>query len=336
MAFHWKQVALVSTGIFFGLIFGVYLAVPFVPSDLTSKDDVSGFVPVEVRNFSDPRAVVLVVSAGRPSSLHAPTSGRLTRISCDSTESIESGTTPADIDGKSILAIHTNIPLWRSLEQGDKGEDVLSLQEELGRLGFDVPKDGEVGSSTVRAVSGLLGESYEWNSIVPLDRIAWLPTQSVAVAECSSSLGDFVNVNDSLVTFAPLGASLQVVQLPKDSIQGLRRVKFEDQTYEIGEDGVIANADAVKLISAANNANAVKDGRLTASLELNEPISVGSIPPSALYAISGSRACVMSPNGPVVVNPIASELGETFIMVSTSEEMPQSVEIAPDRAATCF
>ncbi|MFL5856779.1 MAG: peptidoglycan-binding protein, partial [Solirubrobacteraceae bacterium] len=40
----------------------------------------------------------------------------------------------------------------RTIRPGMKGQDVETLQENLGRLGFNIPADGEYGPQTVAAV----------------------------------------------------------------------------------------------------------------------------------------------------------------------------------------
>ena len=56
------------------------------------------------------------------------------------------------VDEIAIRLMHGSVPLWRSLERGLKGTDVLQLNQNLAALGYDVSVDDTFGPRTERAV----------------------------------------------------------------------------------------------------------------------------------------------------------------------------------------
>jgi peptidoglycan hydrolase-like protein with peptidoglycan-binding domain len=96
------------------------------------------------------------VGFGDESPLVLPLEGTLTSLPSPG-DVIEEGSVIATIDGRPIVALAGDTPLWRDLGPGvDDGADVLAVEQALERLGFtadfDVTVDGDWTDATTRAV----------------------------------------------------------------------------------------------------------------------------------------------------------------------------------------
>ncbi|WP_435299112.1 peptidoglycan-binding protein [Timonella sp. A28] len=71
-------------------------------------------------------------------------------------DTIRSGELIAKVSGQPLFLLHLDFPLYRSLQGGDQGDDVLEIQRELKRLGlYQGPIDGHYGPSTAESVKKL-------------------------------------------------------------------------------------------------------------------------------------------------------------------------------------
>lgn len=66
---------------------------------------------------------------------------------------IAEGSSILEVSGRPLIALQGNIPMYRNLKVGSKGEDVQSLEEALARLGLSPgPVDGVFDGATAQAV----------------------------------------------------------------------------------------------------------------------------------------------------------------------------------------
>lgn len=68
---------------------------------------------------------------------------------------VDEGSVLIEVSERPVIALQGQLPMFRSLGPGSKGDDVTQLQEALVRLGIDVPVDGTYGEATERAVEEL-------------------------------------------------------------------------------------------------------------------------------------------------------------------------------------
>lgn len=70
---------------------------------------------------------------------------------------VAAGRSIIEINGRPIVVLAMSVPLFRDITPGTTGPDVMSLQQELGRLGFDVVADapGAFGPASQGAVADL-------------------------------------------------------------------------------------------------------------------------------------------------------------------------------------
>lgn len=132
-----------------------------------------------------------------PRELLLHTSGIVGDVAIEPGDSVTDGALMFVVDGRPIVAIESETPLWRSLTGGSRGGDVEVLQRFLVRRGlFDqVDVDGVYGTGTQQAW-------YDYLEAIGVDRrdvyapsheaFAWLPTASFEVGSVEISAGSSV------------------------------------------------------------------------------------------------------------------------------------------------
>ena len=288
-----------------------------------------GSVEVTPRSFDDARQVDTSTVLAEEWSAPSPSSGVLRHEDCTVGGEVTSGTAPVLIDDRQVLMLHTDTPLWRGLARGDKGLDVTDLQNELIRLGYDLAADGVYGASTAAAVEQL------WTSVgapadtpLSMDRVVWLPEESMTISSCPSRVGQHVDPDDPLFTTGGDVTSLTLTW-PDDMMPGDRVAVVGDATVEIPADGVITDpqflarvADTPRFKDFASGATSTY--RIDTSLVA--PVEVVPVPPSALYSLSGSHGCVIGDGAPMSVQVVASQFGQTLV---TADRLPTMVVVLP-------
>ena len=297
---------------------------------------VSGSVEVTPRSFDDARQVDTSAVLADAWSALSPSSGVLRRFDCTVGGQVASGTAPVMIDDRPVVMLHTDTPLWRGLARGDKGSDVTDLQNELIRLGYDLSVDGMYGASTAVAV-GQLWTSVGAPADTPLnmDRLIWLPEETMTISSCPVRIGQHVNADDTLFSTGGDIISLTIVW-PEDVMAGDRVAVVGDATAAIPTDDVITDpaflahvADTPRFKDFASGTTSTY--RIDTSLVT--PVDVVPVPPSALYSLSGSHGCVVGDGSPLAVQVVASQFGQTLV---TADRLPTSVVVLPpEGTASC-
>ena len=93
------------------------------------------------------------------------------------------------VDERGVRAMHGTVPLWRSLERGQRGTDVRQLNENLAALGYDVAQDDTFGPRTQRAVRQWQRDrGHEVTGVLTAADVAFVPGD-VRVAAVGGRLG---------------------------------------------------------------------------------------------------------------------------------------------------
>lgn len=93
------------------------------------------------------------------------------------------------VDERGVRAMHGTVPLWRSLERGQRGTDVRQLNENLAALGYDVAQDDTFGPRTQRAVRQWQRDrGHEVTGVLTAADVAFVPGD-VRVATVDGRLG---------------------------------------------------------------------------------------------------------------------------------------------------
>lgn len=323
---------------------------PGTLAPVTQSDAVS----LQPESFSDEATVRLVLTRSTDRNLTSPMSGRLTGLECVAGSTLVSGQRVGSIDGASIVALSTPIPLYRDLGPEDTGEDVRALQQALSELGYPTAADGRMGDYTLRQVTNLLdGERAPRLESVPFARFLWIPRSSVEIAACPGQVGVQVDTNTALVSLPAALSSARLTELPQRAVAGLRVISVPglEEPLAVGEGSELPST-AIDALAQADlsqaEAGASGDGQGAAtntySMEvrwaLATALEVVSVPPTALYSLDSGRACLQDPAGQAYpVTLVGSELGTSLVTLDaeegTASSLPQQATLSPDEAVSC-
>lgn len=290
-------------------------------------------------SFSDARTVEVELLRPTEYEVVAPHDGRVTAIECSTGGTIVSGGSFFSLDGSPILALATDVPMWRDLVIGDIGTDVKSLQRELARLGHEVTVDGRMGHGTLSATHRALRNAGIWaqGAHIVLSQLTWIPAPSVTVNACSSKLGTSVVAGETVALASIGGHTLRVVDVPDELIEGPRVVDARGETISVNASGhsdPIAEILAARFLSDMNDHVAGDTPRVSASFRLANPIEVSTVPPSSVFALNGSHGCVRDSRKGFPVEVVGSQLGQTFVRFD-AVPAPRRVLVHPDPTASC-
>ena len=278
------------------------------------------------QQFDDERTVAASFETSAEQSITSRAAGTVSETLCTPGQTVESGKRLLSVDGKPVIALHTDTPLYREIGAGDTGPDVLALQQELARLGYNAEGNGTYGWRTKDGVNQLLSQAGDRNpdgGIGPAD-VAWLPQTTATPTQCTAGL------NTSLTDGAEImktGGQLTAITFPTPA--NLREGKrtftlFGVKTSLDKTDGRISDQQFLDQVQASDGYKttlADQGGKKpTATLALEQPINAIKVPPSALTGQNGTRACV-SPDGKraIPVTVIGSALGATLIQPEQSD-----------------
>ena len=236
-------------------IAAVSLPLPAALEDASANDT----FPVSARAFDDERAVEVGVQFGAARTLTVQGTGMLTASACQPGATLTSGTAPFQIDGADVLLLSTAVPLWRSLGPGDRGSDVLALENELARLGGDLEPDDRFTARTLRVFRDLLaaagGNADGIESVDPA-RIGWLPASSITATACPTPVGARAGGDAALAELPALVLGARVTPLPDGLAPGERVVMVDDQTFAVDASGALRAEDLDRLAATASFAAA--------------------------------------------------------------------------------
>jgi peptidoglycan hydrolase-like protein with peptidoglycan-binding domain len=311
---------------------------PVSPQVLSTPDAITA-VSVGSQPFDDARAVTVTFALGGKTALTSPDDGRITAFDCTAGGTLMSGEGALAIDGRPVLTLATRIPLWRDLAEKDTGDDVRALQQELARLGEPVVEDGVLGRETLDALErrfGALGDRSDLDG-VSATRILWIPAPTVAVDDCSVGTGATVTAGDPVADLSS-GITAASAELPLDRVPGDRVLVVDGERLPLGADGAVTDPTALATLTSSTSlreAVAAEGTSFTASLELDEPVDIAVVPPSAVVSIHGVSACVVADGTALPVTVVGSQLGQTLVQFHHGTTSPETVAVQPAESTTC-
>ena len=351
-----------------GLGGGFLLTRSKIPPSLVSSTEATT-VKVASAQFDDARSVTLAVSLGESSTVTSPVSGTITGTSIGTGTVIGSGGTVFDVDAKPVLALHTDVPLYRTLTSGTRGPDAAGLNAALRRLGYGAPDSDWMTWDTIAAYNALadsegaarITADSGW-SIGP-ESFVWLPADSVTVKQSSIAVGRQITAGANLFTTAAIPLKATLPTSATDLVAGDRTLVIGEQTFAVPAGTVeltdpamlaaIGGSVAFRLASmsgdsggaptggvggtgAVGGASGTGGGTLSVSYDwrLAQPLTALTVPPSAVYDASGGLGCVSVDAKPVKVSIIASQLGKTMVSVGDGQQFDH-VDVTPRTAQHC-
>ncbi|WP_407320539.1 peptidoglycan-binding domain-containing protein [Isoptericola halotolerans] len=297
------------------------------PAQSTVGEDA---VAVSTETYDGARQVSVRATVRSAESLTVADTGRVTASACEPGGTVESGDVPLVIDDRPAVALATDVPLWRDLQSGSRGEDVLALQEELSRLGHDLEPEGYFGEATraaVRAVQEGAGVGRP-DGVLASASVLWLPDPEVVVADCLAQVGDRVT-DGEIATVSGGLTELTVVEPPGEGWV----VRHDGHVGAIDSDGVVRDSQLLAAVEASEQFRQGQDegtDRLTMEIALAKEIDVVVVPPSAIVPTGEGQGCVQTDDGEALrVEVVASSLGQTMVRLVDTEE-PRPVRLEPD------
>lgn len=331
-----RTIALAGVGaalcVALGISVGTYVFAPPVPHSLAGSVELTSAM-VSARSFDDERSVRVSVKLHESEPVLSPTVGRITALFLAPHASLVSGDKVMEVDGQPVVALHTASPLYRDITDGVEGRDIVALQEELGRLGYDIAVTGQVNWATRWALADVLGVDDVHGGVPELisrASIMWLPAESVTVNEVKVRTNDVLSESTILMTLIDQTQSGKI-SVPEGALPGARVLFYQDKSYPVADNGVIEDQELLAaIVASAQNLSAGAEPRQdngdnTAEISVSipwrlaEPLEVYVVSASALFGLMGNQGCIAGVDGNVHrVEVIASELGQTFITSDSS------------------
>ncbi|MCT2085175.1 peptidoglycan-binding protein [Microbacterium enclense] len=270
--------------------------------------------------FADPRTLPLELDMAPSIELSSSASGRVTALACSESRALRSGDIAMRIDGQPVAALASEQPFYRDITWGVEGADVDALRAALGDLGYEVATSGRYSGELHDAVAVFQRD----RGIAPADgslllsSILWIPNAQTVPSKCSLSLGQAYNGGDLFATVPGDLRSLRVVQnVDNVMVPGQRRVTVLGVEASLSEAGVIDDPQQVRDIQSAPTfaatLAAIDSTPLTARSALATPVQVVSLPPAALFDVTGSTACVEGLAGAMPVQIVGTGMGATLV-----------------------
>lgn len=302
--------------------------------------------PATVTSFTDERTVQAtpVMTTGLVAAVG--TSGTVTALGCEPGGSVVSGSSPVTVDDRPLIALATEVPLWRDLAAGARGADVAALQGELSRLGHPVDEDGRYGTTT-RAAVAALQESIgvvRPSGDLALASVVWLAAPEMTVGTCPVRVGDTVGPGSAVAESGPTLTALRFL-VPADLVPGERVITVAGQAATVGEAGagavVLVTDDALLAVVAESpelalaQSAAAGSGTVAVRLALVAPLDLLTVPPTALADLQGTQGCLVVEGTVLRITVVASSLGTTMVQLPDRDASPPSTVDAPPDGTTC-
>ncbi|WP_430868993.1 peptidoglycan-binding domain-containing protein [Demequina aurantiaca] len=266
---------------------------------------------VESATRTESADVAIAVVPGVAFSPSTQASGTLTEFGVEPGDKVNNKDVLMTVDAKSVLAYTSEQPLYRDVTRSATGADVKTAQQLLIDLGFLEGKaDGKAGNATEQAVKAFnLEYGYGKNNpVLSRSSLVWIGESPVTVSEVNIAAGDTVSPGTEVFATTSAVAGIAVTETPSIPRDGVLELVADDITvpYVAGSEQV-TDPDAVAAIAAM--LGSVTES--VATVRLAEPVTVGTVPSSAIVEDSNGMACMFPSVGgaAVVVVPTGGTLG---------------------------
>lgn len=261
-------------------------------------------VLAEVAEVADERVAVASLTWGEATILVAPAwQGLVTDVHLAPGDHVTTGTPVVSVDGVRRIAAHTPRPFWRTLDVGDRGEDVRHAQQLLWTLGF---LSGSISDAYTEAAARAvarwarsLGDEAPDGSFNPA-YVVWLPVPSLEIAAIEIQPGlpappagaVLARGPRPLVEAAILSSTDEPVVLDEPTDW---EFVYAGTTYGLAAERVARVRS--ELLDRLSQAVASDDSAIEGILRRREPVPAILVPASAVTANSRGDFCVWVPSG---------------------------------------
>ena len=252
-------------------------------------------------------------------------------------DTLDEGDVLYELAGRPTFVLRGELPLFRSAEHKDEGEDIAQFQEALTRLGFyDGDIDGEYGSATQRAVVDFY-ESHGYDAYRPpgqsryplvKSEFAFFESLPIRVDQTSADRGDVAGGEIMSVS----GSQLAI-----------------DSSVDAQDAGLVNTGDKVTIdhqllgIEITGTVTFKADGPGTNDVP-PEKVYLEITPDQVVAELNGANVRVVIPvtarstQGQVLAVPAAAlsatGSGETIVTVLEDDETTRSVTVVPGLATS--
>ena len=278
--------------------------------------------PASVQEYEGGQQVTLVPSMSRARDLLSNASGLVTADW--SAQGLSSGHGVMRVGERSVVALATATPLYRNLRTGDRGRDVLALNNELNRLGYDSAPESDVFSwATSDGWRQLMVDNgNESDGSLSLADTLWIPQESVSVGSWTAVQGAQVTAGSTVGVVPGMMTRLSVKGGQASDRDRVLTVAGMSATLpagstEITDSGFLSQVAAVPEIASLGEDQLTVG--LDGTLSLVEPVEVLRVPAGAVFGIADGSGCVAPADGdfegePVKVSIIGGELGASLVV----------------------
>ena len=176
--------AALAIGALGGAFTGAHL-VTCAPAEIEEPGE--RIVTITTSEIDDDRLVELKADVIEAEPLLGNVDGRVTSSRCEPGEAFTSGDLLGSVDGLPVLLLATDVPLWRELRAGDRGDDLNRFSTSAQVWASMCPPQAEsIGRRRWRfgSGSGRTSGAATPNSFLPLRSVVWSPDSQLTVASC--------------------------------------------------------------------------------------------------------------------------------------------------------
>jgi peptidoglycan hydrolase-like protein with peptidoglycan-binding domain len=261
---------------------------------------------------------------GEPRPLVLAADGTLTQLPAAG-DVIESGQTIAEIDGRPVVALQGELPMWRALgPSAADGKDIVQLEYALAVLGYaekyDVTVDEDWTSATTRAVKAFQADhGQDDDGTIDVGDIVWIdgpsrvdsvkgvvgqPAADAGIEITGTAQTVHLAVDVDKAELLPVGATVQV-ELP--SGQTVDGTVATVGTVETGDDGSTSIPVDVTMAGGTD----VPDG-MPVDVHATTVAAPGvlAVPVEALLALAGGGYALEVADGDGGTHLVKVTLGE--------------------------
>lgn len=256
--------------------------------------------PVNTQEYAGGQQVTVIPTVSAARDLIGNASGTVT--SDWSASGLVSGKAALKVNDRVVVALATETPLYRNLGIGDTGDDVLALNNELSRLGYDsVPGSNTYWWATSNGFRQLMADNGNpSNGSLKLADVLWIPDQSVRVGLWSAVEGTAVQSGAAIGQVA--GSLTQLAIKNGQPVEQDRTLTVLGQTTTLAAgQTVITDAAFCNQVAATEDYRSMDAATLAAginaSLTLSEPMQVLRVPAGAVFGVNGTQGCIAVLNG---------------------------------------
>ncbi|KAA8831034.1 hypothetical protein [Bifidobacterium tissieri] len=315
--------------------------------------------PVSTQQYDGMQQVTVIPTMSSSRQLLGNVAGTVT-ANWTSTE-LASGKRAFRVNGRTIVALATASPLYRDMTIEDQGDDVLALNNELNRLGYQASPGSKTFSAyTARGWKQLMLDSgNNSDGTLHLADTLWIPSDVVSITNWRGTTGTSVTAGTAIAEIPGQITRLDIKNgQPSDADRTLtvfgesttlpagaisvsdqvfcQRVMSSPQFQTMFRNSSSASAGATGSASGqgdsssgtAGGGNADLSTGFSASLSLITPIQTLRVPAAAVFGVSDNQGCIVSHGKTLHVTIIGADLGTSLLQLSDGTQPNDISEVS--------